>query len=153
MWATAGKVLQKLRPPLRGKKQFFSALQFGCLARHSQGVKPQFLNLEMLLKIQGVFLIWCSLKSQVFSVSKFWHLELFWWDLLCNLTLRTFRGAPVKKTPCMSRPRPSLKFKVHTNTSTSFTTKIDFTQGMLQGSLCKPQKKGEKNEQTGPRCS
>ena len=49
--------------------------------------------------------------------------------------------------------RPSLKFVVHTNISTSFTTKIDFTQGMLQGSLCKPQKKGEKNEQTGPRCS
>ena len=30
--------------------------------------------------------------------SKFWHSELFWWDLLCNLTLRTFRGGvPVKK--------------------------------------------------------
>ena len=28
---------------------------------------------------------------------KSWHLELFWWDLLCNLTLKTFRGAPVKK--------------------------------------------------------
>ena len=23
-------------------------------------------------------------------VSKFWYLELFWWDLLCNLTLRNF---------------------------------------------------------------
>ena len=35
-------------------------------------------------------------------VSKFWHLELFWWDLLCNLTLRTFRGVPVKKnTSCI----------------------------------------------------
>ena len=34
-------------------------------------------------------------------VSKFWHLELFWWDLLCNLILRTFRGVPVKKTPCI----------------------------------------------------
>ena len=36
-------------------------------------------------------------NHKFFSVSKFRHLELFWWDLLCNLTLRTFRGVPVKK--------------------------------------------------------
>ena len=46
------------------------------------------------LKIQGVFK-----NHKFFSVSKFWHLELFWRDLLCNLTLRTFRGHQIKKTP------------------------------------------------------
>ena len=55
-----------------------------------------------LLYIQGVFFNWCPPKNyKFFSASKFWHLELFWWDLLCNLTLKTFRGAPVKKTPCI----------------------------------------------------
>ena len=40
---------------------------------------------------------WFSPKnSKCQPVSKFWHLVLFWWDLLCNLTLRTFRGGPVK---------------------------------------------------------
>ena len=53
-----------------------------------------------LLYIQSVFFNWCPPKNyKFFSASKFWHLELFWWDLLCNLTLRTFRGAPVKKNP------------------------------------------------------
>ena len=49
------------------------------------------------------FLAGAPLKITIFfSVSKFWHSELFWWDLLCNLTLRTFRGAPVKnKTHCI----------------------------------------------------
>ena len=48
--------------------------------------------------IQGVFFNWCPPKNhKFFSVSKFWHLELFCWYLPCNLTLRTFRGAPVKK--------------------------------------------------------
>ena len=47
----------------------------------------------------GVFFFqWSSQKCK--SLRKFWYLELFWWDLLCNLTLRTFRGTPVKKTPC-----------------------------------------------------
>ena len=31
------------------------------------------------------------------TLRKFWRLELFWWDSLCNLTLRTFKGRPVKK--------------------------------------------------------
>ena len=44
------------------------------------------------------FFNWCPPKNhKFFFVSKFWHLELFWWDLLCNLTLKTFRGVPVKK--------------------------------------------------------
>ena len=30
---------------------------------------------------------------------KFLHLELFQWDLLCNLTLRTFWGGTVKSHP------------------------------------------------------
>ena len=51
--------------------------------------------------LQGVFFNWCPPKNhKFFLVSKFWHLELFWWDLLCNLTLTTFRGALIKKTPC-----------------------------------------------------
>ena len=53
---------------------------------------------EVYWIIQGVFSHWYPPKnSKCQLVSKFWHLELFWWDLLCNLTLRTFRGVPVKK--------------------------------------------------------
>ena len=48
--------------------------------------------------IQGVFFNWCPPKKPKFQpVSKFWHLELFWLDLLCNLTLRTFGGHQLKK--------------------------------------------------------
>ena len=48
--------------------------------------------------VQGDFFHWDPPKNhKFFSVRKFWYLELFWWDLLCNLTLRTFRGVPVKK--------------------------------------------------------
>ena len=35
--------------------------------------------------------------------SKFWHLRLFWWGLVWNLTLKTFWADPVKKTPCILR--------------------------------------------------
>ena len=41
------------------------------------------------------FLTGAPLKITIFLVSKFWHIELFWWYLLCNLTL--FKGVPVKK--------------------------------------------------------
>ena len=62
------------------------------------------------LIIQGVFFNWCPPKihkygkklkyqnwcppknSKYQPVRKFWHLGLLWWDLLCNLTLRTFWG-------------------------------------------------------------
>ena len=51
-----------------------------------------------LLIYTGCFFNWCPPKNHMFfPVSKFWHFELFWLDILCNLTLRTFRGAPVKK--------------------------------------------------------
>ena len=47
-----------------------------------------------------VFFNWCPPKNhKFFPVSKFWHWELFWWDLLCNLTLRIFRGVSVKNHP------------------------------------------------------
>ena len=47
-----------------------------------------------------VFFYWSALKmTKCQTLRKFWHLELFRWDLLCNLTLRTFRGGPVKKHP------------------------------------------------------
>ena len=36
-------------------------------------------------------------SSECQLVSKFWDLELFWRDLLCNLTLITFWAEPVKK--------------------------------------------------------
>ena len=60
--------------------------------------------------IQGVFFNWCPPKihkygkklkyqnwcppknSKYQPVRKFWHSGLLWWDLLCNLTLRTFLG-------------------------------------------------------------
>ena len=41
-----------------------------------------------------VFFYWSAQKTCQ-TLRKFWH---FWWDLLCNLTLRSFRGGPVKKT-------------------------------------------------------
>ena len=54
--------------------------------------------IENHIYIQGVFFNWSYPKSsKCQSVSKFWHLELFWWDLLCNLILRTFWVGPVKK--------------------------------------------------------
>ena len=34
------------------------------------------------------------------TLRKFWHLELFRWDLLCNLTRNHFLGRTSKKTPC-----------------------------------------------------
>ena len=40
-------------------------------------------------------------NSKCQSVSKFWRLELFRLDLLCNLTLGNFRGGAIKKPPCM----------------------------------------------------
>ena len=44
----------------------------------------QAINCTCILYIQG--------DPPCQPVSKFWHLELFWWDLLCNLTLRTDQG-------------------------------------------------------------
>ena len=59
--------------------------------------------------VQGVFLNWCPPKnSECQPVSKFWYLEFLWWDLLCNLTLRTFRGAPVKKNTLYQYQRESI---------------------------------------------
>ena len=47
-----------------------------------------------------VFFYWSAQKTtKCQTLRKFWHLELFRWDFLCNLTLRTFRGGPVKKPP------------------------------------------------------
>ena len=53
--------------------------------------------------IYRVFFYWSALKmTKCQTLRKFWHSELFWWDLLCNLTLRDFRGGGrVKKTPCI----------------------------------------------------
>ena len=54
-----------------------------------------------------VFFHWYPPKnSKCQPVSKFWHLEHFWWDLLCNLTL--LGGTSEKKTSCTSQvPQPS----------------------------------------------
>ena len=50
------------------------------------------------LIIQGGFFHWYPPKSSKCQpVSKFWHLELFWLDLLCNPTLRTFWGGTSQK--------------------------------------------------------
>ena len=55
---------------------------------------------KQMMHIQGVFFNWSYPKNhKFFLVSKFWHLELFWWDLLCNLTL--LGGSQLKKTPCI----------------------------------------------------
>ena len=69
-------------------------------------------TLFKILDIQGDFFNWPPPKNHKYGkklkylnwdppksskcqpVSKFWHLELLWWDLLCNLTLRTFWGGP-----------------------------------------------------------
>ena len=62
--------------------------------------------------IQGVF---CDCRppksSKCQPVRKFWNLELFWWDFLYNLTLRTFRGATVTKK----------KLYIESSTSTSIS--------------------------------
>ena len=48
--------------------------------------------------IQDVSFNWDPPKSSAIQpVSKFWHLELFKGNLLCNLTLRTFREITVKR--------------------------------------------------------
>ena len=46
-----------------------------------------------------VFFNCSALKLTMFQETlwKFLHLELFGWDLLCNLTLRTSRGGTVRK--------------------------------------------------------
>ena len=48
--------------------------------------------------IQGVFFLLVRPKNNSLpDSSEILTLRTFWWDLLCNLTLRTFRGAPVQK--------------------------------------------------------
>ena len=48
----------------------------------------------------GWFFYWSAQKTtKCQTLTKFWHLELFWWDLLCNLTLSHFLGRTSKKTP------------------------------------------------------
>ena len=37
-------------------------------------------------------------NSKCHPVSKYWRLELFWWELLCNLILKKILLGPVKKT-------------------------------------------------------
>ena len=55
---------------------------------------------ELVGFIQGVF---CDCRpprsSKCQPVRKFWHLELFWWDLLWNLT-QLWEGRQSQKTPC-----------------------------------------------------
>jgi len=78
-----------------------------CPLDHHCSWKLRFYH-SLLSKLQGVFFNWYPPKSSKCQlVSKSWHLELFWWDLLCNLTLRTFRGVPVtKKHPELGSFRP-----------------------------------------------
>ena len=62
----------------------------------------------------GCFFNWYPPKSSKCQpVSKSWHLELFWWDLLCNLTLRTFRGHQLEKTPCIQQVTYKVQLERH----------------------------------------
>ena len=48
--------------------------------------------------IQGGFFNWSPLKMTKCQTHwKIWHLELFWWDLQCNLTLSHFLGRNSQK--------------------------------------------------------
>jgi len=50
---------------------------------------------------QGVFFYWSALKMTKYQTLRiFWHLELFRWDLLCNLTLSNSLGRASNKTRC-----------------------------------------------------
>ena len=52
------------------------------------------------------FFDWSALKM---SASPLGNSDTFRWDLLCNLILGSFRGGPVKKTPCMKYLLPFAK--------------------------------------------
>ena len=75
---------------------------FQCNSILNIGRHIKLINFDLnpiFIHLQGVLFYWSALKmTKCQTLRKFWHLELFWWDLLCNLTLRTFRGRPVKKT-------------------------------------------------------
>ena len=53
--------------------------------------RPQIPAFEMTIALIAIFMVFfywfCPKNSKCQPVSKFWHLELFWWDLLCNLIL------------------------------------------------------------------
>ena len=54
---------------------------------------------QCILYIQGGFFYCSALKMTKCQTHwKIWHLELFWWDLQCNLTLSHFLGRNSKKT-------------------------------------------------------
>ena len=54
---------------------------------------PQFK--QLLINIQGVFFYWSALKmTKCQTLRKFWHIELFRWDLFVIL-----KGRPVKNHP------------------------------------------------------
>ena len=55
--------------------------------------------LLIIYLIQGGFFDCSALKMPKCQTHwKIWHLELFWWDLQCNLTLSHFLGRNSKKT-------------------------------------------------------
>ena len=75
--------------------------------------KCAFLNIQVGF---GCFFYWSALKWQ--SARPLGNSELFRRDLLCNLTLGTFRGRPVKKTPCRISQKKvvQLCFSLHVRT-------------------------------------
>ena len=86
------------------------SLTFGRKCEMIVGVSDIFSDVHCTL-YRVFFFNWCPPKnSECQPVSKFWYLEFLWWDLLCNLTLRTFRGAPVKKNTLYQYQRESITF-------------------------------------------
>jgi len=68
-----------------------------------QGTDTQLWGLP---RTNRVFFYWSALKmTKCQTLRKFWHLELFRWDLLCNLTLSSFLGRTSNKTPCRTLPK------------------------------------------------
>ena len=56
------------------------------------------LNFCLCVHLQGGFFYWSALKmTKCQTLREFWHLRLFRWDLLCNLTLDQSKKPPCKR--------------------------------------------------------
>ena len=74
---------------------------FQCNSILNIGRHIKLINFDLnpiFIHLQGVLFYWSALKmTKCQTLKKFWHLELFWWDLLCNLTLCHFLGRTGQK--------------------------------------------------------
>ena len=87
--------------------QYFSQLLDNIKSFCKKIIRIKFRSVWRMLKalttsrnLQGGFFYRSALKMTNCQIlRKFWHLELFWWNFLCNLTLSHFSGRTSKKKP------------------------------------------------------